>query len=122
MVLALLLCTIGLQAQLLVDCSGVNPNEFPSITAALQQEDVIGSTILVTGTCDETVNVQGLNLGVPYGQSNGARTISNSQNVYLYGLRVTNSPIDAINVNDSTAVLLEACSATGSANSGGSPP
>jgi hypothetical protein len=63
----------------------------------------------------------GLNLGAPYGQTatlNGALSISNSQNVYLYGLHVTNSPIDGITINDSTAVLLEACAASGNALNG----
>jgi hypothetical protein len=57
--LALLLFPIGLRAQLLVDCSGTNPNQYPSINAALQQVATIGSTILVTGTCTETVIVGG---------------------------------------------------------------
>jgi parallel beta helix pectate lyase-like protein len=114
---ALLLFPMGLRAQLFVDCSGTNPNEYPSINAALQQAATVGSTVLITGTCTETVNVQGmvgLNMGAPFGQTatlNGALTISNSQNVCLYGLQVTNSPIDGITVNDSTAVLLEACTA-----------
>jgi len=98
---------VALHAQFIVDCSGANPNAFPSITAALQQAPLVGSTILVTGTCSETVNVFGmiaLNLGAPYGQSatiNGALSISSSQNVFLYGLRVTNSPVDGITVSDS---------------------
>jgi hypothetical protein len=121
---ALLLFPIGVRAQLLVDCSGTNPNQYPSINAALQQAATVGSTILVTGTCTETVNVQGmvgLNLGALYGQTatlNGALTISNSQNVFLYGLQVTNSPIDGIAVSDSTAVLLEACTANGNTLNG----
>src|SRR5271156_6721267 len=64
--LVLLLFPIGSRAQLLVDCLGSNPNEYPSINAALQQAATVGSTILVTGTCTETVNVfgmVGLNLG-----------------------------------------------------------
>ena len=63
----------------------------------------------------------GLNLGVNYGQTatiNGALSISNSQNVFLYGLHVTNSPIDGITVSDSTAVLLEACTASGNTLNG----
>jgi|SRR5215469_497414 hypothetical protein len=122
--LSLLIFPATLHAQFLVDCSGTNPNEFPSITAALQQAPAVGSFILVTGTCNETVNIWGmvgLNLGAPYGQTatvNGALTISNSQNIFLYGLNVTNSPIDGITVNDSTAVLLEACTASGNTLNG----
>jgi hypothetical protein len=122
--LSLLLFPAVLHAQLFVDCSGANPNDFPSITAALQQAATVGSTIIVTGTCNETVNVYGmvgLNMGAPFGQTatvNGALTISNSQNVFLYGLHVTNSPIDGITVNDSTAILLEACTASGNTLNG----
>jgi hypothetical protein len=121
---ALLLFPSGSRAQLFVDCSGTNPNQYPSINAALQQAATVGSVISVTGTCTETVNLQGmvgLNLGAPYGQTatiNGALTISNSQNVFLYGLQVTNSPIDGITVSDSTAVLLEACTANGNTLNG----
>jgi hypothetical protein len=122
--LSLLLFPAALHAQLFVDCSGTNPNAFSSITAALQQAFTVGSTIFVTGTCNETVNVYGmvrLNLGAPYGQTatvKGALTITNSQNVFLYGLHVTNSPIDGITVNDSTAILLEACTASGNTLNG----
>lgn len=122
--LSLLLFPAALHAQLFVDCSGTNSNEFSSISAALQQAPTVGATILVTGICNETVNVYGmvgLNLGAPYGQTatvRGALTISNSQNVFLYGLHVTNSPIDGITVNDSTAILLEACTASGNTLNG----
>ena len=122
--LSLLLFPAVLQAQLFVDCSGTNPNAFSSITAALQQAPAVGTTIFVTGTCNETVNVYGmvqLNLGAPYGQTatvKGALTISNSQNVFVYGLHVINSPIDGITINDSTAVLLEACTASGNTLNG----
>jgi len=122
--LGFLLFPAALYAQLIVDCSGADPNAFPSITAALQQAPLVGSTLLVTGTCSETVNVYGmigLNLGAPYGETatvNGALAISNSQNVFLYGLHVTNSPVDGITVSDSTAVLLEACTASGNTLNG----
>jgi len=122
--LSVLLFPGALRAQFIVDCSGANPSAFPSITAALQQAPAVGSSILVNGTCNETVNVYGmvgLNLGAYYGQTatiNGALSISNSQNVFLYGLHVTNSPIDGITVSDSTAVLLEACTASGNTLNG----
>ena len=79
---------LGLWAQILVDCSGANPNEYPSINAALQYA-IPGSTILVSGTCNENVNLQGwsgLNPGASYGQTatlNGALSISSSRNIYL---------------------------------------
>ena len=49
--LGLLLFPAALHAQLIVDCSGANPNVFPSITAALQQSPLVGSTILRLSTC-----------------------------------------------------------------------
>jgi hypothetical protein len=122
--LNLVLFPAVLHAQLFVDCSGRNANKFPSITAALQQAPSVGATIIVTGTCNETVNIYGmvgLNLGAAYGQTatvKGAFTISNSQNVFLYGLHVTDSPIDGITVSDSTAILLEACTASGNTLNG----
>ena len=42
LLLGLLLFPAVLHAQLFVDCSGTNPNEFPSIAAALQQASTVG--------------------------------------------------------------------------------
>jgi hypothetical protein len=117
-VVMFLLLPIGLQAQLLVDCSGTNPDEYPSINAALPNA-TNGSIILVTGTCNENVNLQGWNslkLGAWFGQTatlNGALSISNSQNIFLYGLNVTNSLVDGVTVSDSTAVFLDSCTSSG---------
>jgi len=119
----LLLFPLSLRAQLFVDCSGTNPGVYPSINAALQAA-TNGSTILVTGPCNETVNLQGwngLNLGAWYGKTatlNGALSISNSHNIFLYGLQITNSPVDGVTVSDSTAVFLDSCTSSGNTLNG----
>jgi Right handed beta helix region len=114
-----LLLSPGLRAQfLLVDCSGTNPSAYPSINAALPSAGP-GAFILVTGACNENVSLQGqnaLNLGAFYGQTaavNGGITINNSQNIFLYGLNVTNPSGDGIGVNSSRSVTLDTCTSNG---------
>src|SRR6266849_2184247 len=68
-----LLCWPGaLRAQFLfVDCSGPNQYAYPSINAALPNAGP-GAFILVTGTCNENVSLNGqsaLSLGAFSGQS-----------------------------------------------------
>jgi hypothetical protein len=67
----MLVSAIASHAQLLVDCSGTNPYAYPSINAALPNAGP-GSSIIVTGTCNENVNLQAvnnLNLGSWWGQT-----------------------------------------------------
>ena len=122
-ILVFLLCPVGLRAQLFVDCSGQNQNAYPTINGALQNASS-GSTIIVTGTCTENVNLNGwigLNLGAAYGQTAtlvGALSISNSQNIFLYGMNVTKSPVDGVTVSDSTAVFLDSCTSSGNTLNG----
>src|SRR5690242_1199773 len=90
-IFTLLLLPIALHAQLVVDCSGTNPDPsvYPSINAALPNAGQ-GSTILVSGTCNESVALQGMNnisLGAWWGQTasvTGGILISNSNSIYLY--------------------------------------
>lgn len=120
-----LLCSPGaLRAQFLnVDCSGTNPYAYSSINAALPSAGP-GAFILVTGTCNESVSLyaqNGLNMGAYYGQTaqiNGNLSINHSQNVYLYGLSVTNGFGDGINVNNSRGITLDTCASTGNAGVG----
>ena len=120
-----LLCFPGaLRAQFLnVDCSGANPYAYPSINAALPNAGP-GAFILVAGTCNESVSLQGqnaLNLGAYFGQSaqiNGNISINHSENIYLYGLSVTNGFGDGINVGNSRGVTLDTCSSSGNAGVG----
>jgi len=44
------------QQNYLVDCSGANPNDFPTISSALAVAGP-GSIVLVTGTCTENVTI-----------------------------------------------------------------
>jgi len=121
----MLLCLPGaLRAQFLnVDCSGTNPYAYPSINAALPNAGP-GAFILVTGTCNESVALYGqnaLNLGAYFGgsaQINGNVSVNHSENIYLYGLSVTNSFGDGINVNNSRGVTLDTCASNGNAGVG----
>ena len=63
----------------------------------------------------------GLNLGAYYGQNatlNGTISISNSQNVLLYGLNVSNPVGDGISVFNSRSIALDVCASNGNAGVG----
>lgn len=111
------------QSYYYVDCSGANPADFTTISAALA---VAGpnSYILVTGTCNENVNIANfwnLNLGAYYGSSvtiNGNVSVTASNSVFLYGLNVTNPAGDGFDVSSSHNVTLWTCTANGNARAG----
>jgi len=119
---AALSASLAVHAQILVDCSGTNPAAYPSISAALPNAGP-GSTILVTGACNENVFIQAatsLNLGAWYGQTvtiNGNITVDHSPFVYLYGLNVTNPNGNGFDVN-SSSVILDTCTSSGNAGNG----
>ena len=105
-----------------VDCS--NPAAlYPTINSALPFAGP-GSFIAVNGTCNENVFINGavnLTLGAVFGQTvtlNGNLSISNSQNIFVFGLNVTNSFGDGIDVNSSRSVVLDSCSSSGNGGSG----
>ena len=109
---------------LTVDCSGTNPYAlFSSINAALSAAGP-GAFIQVTGTCNESVFLYGadkLTLGARFGQTanlNGNLSINNSQNIYIYGLNVTNASGDGVDVNSSRSVVLDTCNSSGNAGNG----
>ena len=108
---------------LVVDCSGTNPNAYPTINSALPNAGP-GAFIAVTGTCNENVHLYGFNnlsLGAFYGQTaaiKGNVSITNSQNVYLYGLNVTNQFGNGIDVNSSRSVVLDSCTSNGNGGNG----
>lgn len=120
-----LLCPTGVRAQqyLIVDCTGANLSAYPSINAALPNATP-GSFILVAGPCNENVSMNGmsgLNLGAYYGQTatiNGSITINNSENIFLYGLNVTNTAGNGISVSNSRAISLNVCSSSGNSGMG----
>ena len=111
------------QSYYYVDCSGTNPTDFSTISAALA---VAGpnSYILVTGTCNENVtimNASNLNVGAFYGSTatiRGNVSITASNSVFLYGLNVTNPSGDAFDVTSSHNVTLWACTGNGNAKVG----
>lgn len=121
---ALFLFPIAARAQfLVVDCSGANPYAYPTINSALPNAGP-GAFIAVTGTCNENVFLYGFNnlsLGAFFGQTanlNGNLNINNSQNVYVYGLNVSNPYGDGIDVNSSRGVVLDTCTSNNNAGNG----
>ena len=124
LILILLFFPGTLRAQyLIVDCTGANPSAYPSINAALPNA-TIGSFILVTGPCTENISLNGLNginLGAYYGQTatiNGSISITNSENLFLYGLNVTNPAGNGISVSSSRGISLNVCSSSGNSGNG----
>jgi hypothetical protein len=122
-VLMFLVVPTVLSAQLLVDCSGADPNAFPNINSAIPYATP-GSSIIVSGTCNENVTLQGqsgLNLGAWWGQTanlNGNVSILNSELVYIYGLNVSNARGDGFLVASSKSVVLDTCTSNGNAGVG----
>ena len=122
-VAAAMLSSIPAQAQFLfVDCSGLTPPlAFPSISSALPSAGP-GAFIGVTGQCNENVFISGaLNLFLAaFGPVtlNGNLSINNSENVYVFGLNVTNNFGDGIDINSSRSVVLDSCTSNGNAGSG----
>ena len=111
------------QQYLIVDCTGANSSAYPSIKAALPNATP-GAFILVTGPCTENVSlnlVNGLNLGAYYGQTavlNGGISITNSENVFLYGLNITNPSGNGVSVSNSRGIQLNVCSSNGNSGFG----
>ena len=111
------------QSYYYVDCSGANHSDFSTIGAALA---VAGSNsyILVTGTCNENVNItnfSNLNLGAVFGSTaaiHGNVSITASNSVFLYGLNVTNPAGDAFDITSSHNVTLWTCTANGNSGVG----
>jgi len=110
---------------LVVGCLGGFPMApFSSINDALSNVTGPGAFILVTGTCNENVNLNGainLTLAAPFGTTaniNGNVSINNSQNVFLGGLNISNPFGDGIDVNSSRSVVLDSVSSTGNAGNG----
>jgi Right handed beta helix region len=126
--LAMLLCagmTVAAHAQsyYTVDCTGANPNAFPTITSALQVAGP-GAYVIIASPCSENVvisNLSNLNVGAYYGSTvniNGSITITGSNSVFLYGLNVTNASGNAFTVTSSHNVTLWTCTGNGSSGNG----
>jgi hypothetical protein len=125
-VLCLPVCSI---AQV-VDCSGMTPDAFTSINAALLSSGNNSWIFVVPGTtCSEDVPINGMsnvNIGTDWGQRvslKGSFNINGSQNVYLYGFDVTSPNADGnhavgILVTNSTNVIMDACTSRYNQGSG----
>jgi hypothetical protein len=111
------------QSYYFVDCSGANPADFSTISAALAVAGPNSYILITAGTCNENVNIanaSNLNVGAFYGSTatiHGNVSITASNSVFLYGLNVTNTAGDAFDVVSSHNVTLWTC--TGNGNSGG---
>lgn len=125
---ALALFVLGLTAQLIparafgqlvVDCTGNTPGAYTTINSVIPLL-TNGSVVRITGPCTENVTIAGLsnlNIGAAYGQSavlNGNLTINYVQNLYLYGLNISNpgnnnSDGNGIDIEDSSGIILDDC-------------
>ena len=120
-----LFCSGAVRAQqfLTVDCTGANTSAYPSINAALPNA-IPGTFILITGPCTENLSLNqmnGVNLGAYYGQTatlNGGISITNSENLFLYGLNVSNPSGNGITVSNSRGISLNVCSSSGNSGFG----
>ena len=107
-----------------VDCSGTNPSDFSSITAALNSGIGPGSFILVSGTCTENVTIDSalnLSIGAFYGYTAnvvGNISVSDSESVYFYGLNVSNPSGDGFTMVSSRGVILDTCTSNGNKGHG----
>jgi len=124
--IVLCLFPVSLRAQttyLDVDCTGATPGAYTTIGTALLNATP-GTFILVIGPCNENVSISSqsnLSLGAYYGATaalTGNITISNSTNIYIYGLNVSNPLGDGIDVFDGRSVTLDTCTSNGNAGNG----
>lgn len=111
-------------AQIKVDCTGKTAGAYTSIAAALKNAPVAGAAIVIAGPCAEKVSISGfynLNLGAAVGKTvklTGSLTISNSSNVYLYGMKVTNTSGPGISIAGANGVALDDCASNDNGSDG----
>lgn len=113
------------KAQLVVDCTGVTPGTFPSISAALGSSGPGTAIFVVAGPCNETLYLAGqtdLFIGTFYGYPNvainGTIYVAESHGVYFHGLNITSTTGDGFNVSQSQALIIDSCTSGGNAGSG----
>jgi len=111
------------RAQLVVDCTGGTQGAFTTINAALPSAGP-GAFILVTGSCNEDVNLSNqtnLFLGAWYGTRatvNGQISVTDSHGVYLYGLNVSSATRSGISASSAQGLILDSCTSNGNAGNG----
>lgn len=109
--------------QFVVDCTGNTPGAYTTINSVIPLL-YDGAVVRITGPCTENVTIAGidhLNIGAAYGQTatlNGNLTINNLQDMYLYGMNVTNPNGDGIDINGSHDVTLDSCTSSNNADYG----
>jgi len=109
--------------QYIVDCTGNTPGAYTTINSVMPLL-TNGSAVRITGTCTENVTIpmlNNLNIGAPWGQTmnlQGNLNINGVQNLYLYGMNVTNPSGDGIDINNSSNVTLNTCTSSNNGNYG----
>lgn len=109
--------------QFIVDCSGNTPGAFTTINSVIPLLND-GAVVRITGTCTENVNIGGirnLTIGAPFGETatlNGHLGINGTQNLFLYGMNVTNPNWDGIDISNSSGLKIDSCTSSNNAGSG----
>lgn len=111
--------------QFLVDCSGNTPGAYTTINSVVPLLSN-GAFVQILGPCAENVTISNLNnlsVGSPWGQPRAATltgnlTFSGVENLFLYGMNVTDSSSDGIDIGNSINVTLDNCTSTNNAGSG----
>ena len=110
-------------AQYVVDCTGNTPGAYTTINSVIPLLSD-GAVVRITGPCTENVTISGranLNIGAAWGQTatlNGNLALNGVQNLYLYGMNVTNPNGDGIDINSSYNVTLDDCTSSNNSNVG----
>jgi hypothetical protein len=96
-----------------VDCSGNTPGAY--LTIASLPPLMNGDTVQVTGTCTENVSLNRLNgvyFGAPWNQTMyliGSLSITDSQNLFIYGMNISSASGDGIRIFSSSDIVLNSC-------------
>lgn len=108
-----------------VDCSGNTPGAYPSINSLLPSLTDRSGIYLVPGTaCTEAVTLSRFDniwLGTQVGSTatlNGTLDIEFSDSIFVQSLTMHSPTGDGITVNDSRAVVFDACSSSGNPGNG----
>ena len=107
-----------------VDCSGTQSWASPTINSALPLAVPGDYIVILGGPCTENVNLNhasGIYLGALYGTSVnlvGNLSISDSQNLFIYGLNITSASTSGISVQYSQDVIIDSCTSNNNAGNG----
>ena len=131
--LGIVMTAFAARAQdLVVDCSGQDPNAYHSVNDALANLPFVPWQVVmqVTGTCHESVylgHLHNLMIAAPLGQSAtiqgdgvsfGTLNVDSSTGIYLYGLAITGSGSVGLNVNGGAEVRIDTCTFQGNPGDG----